>query len=107
MTYADRTPAVVTRILDAESEQAVRESLGVAGGGTEKGAGRVTVRITRCARHLLDPDNCVASVKFLVDRLYESGLIPGDTEEDVEIIVSQIQTFTAKETGTSVRVIYP
>jgi hypothetical protein len=44
---------------------------------------------------------------FCLDRLVESGAIPGDSEADIRLEVSQIQVTQAKEIGTSVRIIYP
>jgi hypothetical protein len=53
-------------------------ALGAGGQGTGQSPDRPIVRIVRCARQLLDPDNLAASVKFMVDRLCEAILRPGD-----------------------------
>ncbi len=107
LKYADRTPALVTRLLATEPKPITRGSLGTGPKGAGQGQNRPVVRIVRCARHLLDPDNLTASVKFLVDRLCEAGLIAGDTEADIELQVSQLEVTQTKEVGTSVRIFYP
>jgi hypothetical protein len=103
----DRTPAVVAKVLGTIAEPTFGRALGTGARRTGQSENRPAVRIVRCARLLLDPDNLVASAKFLVDRLVESGAIPGDSEADIRLEVSQIQVAQAKEVGTSVRIIYP
>lgn len=103
----DRTPTVVAAVLGSEPKPTFGRALGAGRQGAGQGEKRPVVRIVRCARLLLDPDNLVGSAKFLLDRLVESGAIPGDSEADIRLEVSQIQVTAAKEIGTSVRVIYP
>jgi hypothetical protein len=103
----DRTPAVVAKVLWTIAEPTFGRALGPGAKGKGKSESRPVVRICRCARRPLDPDNLAASTKFLIDRLVESGAIPGDTEADIRLEVSQIQVCQAKEIGTAVRVFYP
>jgi hypothetical protein len=103
----DRTPAVVAKVLGTIAEPTFGRALGSGAKGKGQSENRPVVRIVRCARFLLDPDNLVASSKFIIDRLVESGAIPGDTEADIRLEVSQIQVTAPKEVGTSVRVFYP
>jgi hypothetical protein len=104
MTYADRTPAVVARISRCESEQASRCALESDSGGTDEGTGRVTVRIVRCSRYLLDQDNLYGSAKQILDRLVESEIIPGDGPGEITLEVVQFQVACPKEIGTAITV---
>jgi hypothetical protein len=103
----DRTPAVVAKVLGPIAEPTFGCALGAGPRGAGQGESCPVVRIVRCARYLLDPDNLVSSAKFIIDRLVESGAIPGDSETDIRLEVSQIQVAQSKEVGTSVRIIYP
>jgi hypothetical protein len=107
VNYADRTPTLVARLLAAQPQPIARRPLVPGSQGTGQGCeSRPVVRIVRCARFLLDPDNLHASVKFLVDRLCEAGLIAGDTETDIQLEVSQIEVTQTKEIGTSGRELF-
>ena len=43
-------------------------------------------------KRLLDPDNLVASCKFIIDGCVKAGLIPDDNPESVTLDISQIRS---------------
>ena len=67
------------------------------------GDGRINVYITRCSTTLLDDDN--VSVKFILDAIRDSGLIPDDDRESIKLHLEQIQVGTKEEIGTHIRIV--
>lgn len=98
---------MVAELLRPKPESTSGSTLGGSGQGAQKGEKRPTVRIVRCSRHLLDRDNAYASSKFLIDRLVEAQIIPGDKEEDIILEVTQLEVTQASEVGTSVTISWP
>jgi hypothetical protein len=73
--------------------------------GCQKGAnGRIIVEITRCSTSLLDADNLGGSVKYLLDAIRCTKLIPNDDPASIELKVSQIKVARRKEVGTHIRI---
>jgi hypothetical protein len=97
---------MVAQILRHNPQQAIGRTLVPAGTGPEQSADRPFVRIVRCATVLHDPDNLVGSAKAILDRIVESGAIPGDGPKDIDLEVSQIHVGTAEEEGTSITISY-
>lgn len=62
------------------------------------------VRITLSRLRMLDRDNKWACVKSLVDGLVEAGLIPGDSESEIDLIVKQEKVDTRKEIKTVIEI---
>jgi hypothetical protein len=52
--------------------------------------------------HLLDPDNKYAAVKYVLDGLRNEGLIPNDTEGDIDLNVRQEKVDHYVEEGTAI-----
>jgi hypothetical protein len=99
---------MVEGLRSSEPESAVREAI-LANSQDEEGSkksahGRVIVQITRCSTALLDSDNLGGSVKFLLDAIRYSGLIPDDDPASIELQVSQIKVARRKEVGTHIRI---
>ena len=101
-----RTPLMVRRILEYNSQQAIGRTLVAPGSRPKESVNRPFVRIVRCARRLLDPTNLVGSVKVCEDFLVKAEFIEDDGPEDYELEVSQIQVGTAAEEGTSITISY-
>ena len=74
---------------DPEPEPTAPQTLDSGASGKAKGKARITVFITRISSRSLDPDNLTGGVKPLVDQLRYSGLIQDDTQEDINLKVSQ------------------
>jgi hypothetical protein len=68
-----------------------------------RGVGRARVRFVRCGTHRLDRDNAFGSIKNLLDGLVKAALIPGDSEEEIELIVEQ-KTVKRAEIGTLIEI---
>ena len=96
--------AVATGVSPAKSQPAtLPESVG--GNAVQEGGARrarVSITVSRC--RLLDPDNAVGGVKFLVDSLRYAGLITDDTARDIELEVRQIKVKTKAQQGTMIEV---
>jgi hypothetical protein len=56
-------------------------------GGEKEDTKRIAVRVVSFRQKLLDPDNPV--IKYFVDGLRYSGLIPNDRQEDITVEVGQ------------------
>lgn len=67
-------------------------------------AARPCVIITRCSSGHLDRDNCVASVKGIVDALRYAGYISGDTEDHIDLYVFQ-KKVKRKDAGTLIEIV--
>lgn len=71
------------------------------------GMAKPYVRITRFSTGRLDRDNLWASVKSLVDGLQQSGLIHGDSENEIDLQVAQEHVKTRAEQGTEIVITFP
>lgn len=74
--------------------------------GKEGSKTRIAVRITRLAIRSLDPDNLGGSVKALLDSLRDSGLIPDDDRQSIELQVKEVKVNHRREQGTLLEIIY-
>ena len=63
---------------------------------------RVSITVSRC--RLLDPDNAVGGVKFLVDSLRYAGIIADDTTRAIELEVRQVKVSQKTKQGTMIEV---
>lgn len=66
--------------------------------------GRIAVRFTSFRRRLLDPDNLYGGTKYFTDSLRYAGLIPGDTEVQIQLEVSQEKVATKEEEHTLIEI---
>ena len=68
---------------------------------------RAYVRFTLCRCRLLDADNAVASIKFLLDALVVEGVLAGDGPDDITLAVEQVRVRTRAAEGTRIIIITP
>lgn len=108
-TRKDRALAPV--VPHTESQQELGLALGEAakaqGGSTSIPDRRPGVVITLFRVRLLDRDNKWASVKFLLDGICTAGLIPDDSECDIDLSVTQIRVAKFEHEGTGIIITYP
>lgn len=90
------------RLPYTQSQPAAGQTLDAPAPGEEKGRSRITVRITRCARKLLDADNFAGGCKAIIDRLRYSGYIVDDNPAAVRLEFEQEKVRTKKEEGTRI-----
>lgn len=76
------------------------------GGSVPASARRPNVHIALHRVRLLDRDNKWASVKFLVDGLCKAGLIKDDSEQDIDLRVTQTKVDHYAQEGTGVVITY-
>lgn len=72
--------------------------------GKARGTGRITVRIKSCRKRLLDPDNLVGGVKYLLDGLRYAGILPDDNPDQITLQVSQEKV--ADNERTEIEIVY-
>lgn len=97
---------VATRVQDAKSQRTPGSAV-VQAPPDESGSGpRVTLRITRFGRQLLDFDNCAGGCKAICDQLRYAGVIEDDTPEAIDFQVRQVKIKTKQEEGTLIEVFY-
>ena len=70
--------------------------------GENKDARSVTVVITSYRHKTLDPDNLVGGCKYYIDGLRYAGLIPGDSPDQISLIVKQVKD---KEERTEIEIL--
>ena len=63
---------------------------------------RVCITVARC--RLLEPDNAVGGVKFIVDALRYGGIIADDTGEHIQLEVRQVKVSQKCKQGTLIEV---
>ena len=63
---------------------------------------RAHVRFTLHRCRLLDADNAVASVKFILDALVAERLLPGDGPGQITLAVEQVRVRTRADEGTRI-----
>jgi hypothetical protein len=95
------------RLCASEREQDQGSALGDQTSGETKSDVRPFVCIITRRVRLLDKDNAYASTKCLTDCLHEIGLIPGDSEKDIELEVRQEKVDHFHEQRTEVKITYP
>ena len=75
----------------------------------ETGEGKDTaghiVRICSFRHRLLDPDNLTGGVKYFVDAIRYSQLIPGDAPDQIKLEVSQVKIGSEEEERTEIEII--
>jgi hypothetical protein len=104
----DEDPTIPAGISDAKPEQDSARPLAGKSPGKAQGDSRIVLSITRCGPRALDRDNLVGSVKHLVDACRRAGLIPGDTELEIELQVEQQRAIKAPEgIGTILEIEWP
>lgn len=86
----------------SKSQPPIRHESLAEGQGKKKGARRFIVRITSFRSRLLDLDNLCA--KSLLDSLRYAGLIPGDSPQDITLVVSQ-EKCAKKDERTEIEII--
>lgn len=74
--------------------------------GKEKSDERIIVSIILRRVRLLDTDNAYGSTKPLVDCLRTCGLIPDDSEKDIDLKVTQEKVAHYHEQRTEVKITY-
>lgn len=89
--------AALERLPNAQPKQVVGATLDGVAQGEGQGAGRIVVRITRCAARVLDADNFAGGCKALIDQLRYGALIPDDDPASVEIVFRQEKVARKKE----------
>lgn len=67
---------------------------------------RPSVRLTRRSTRLADRSGAWESSKWIIDSLVDSGLIPGDSEEDIDLEVIQERVKTKDEVGVKIEIIW-
>lgn len=86
--------------------RALEQAGGEEGGGISPSVRRPNVHIALHRVRLLDRDNKWASVKFLVDGLCKAGLIKDDSEQDIDLRVTQTKVDSYSKEGTGVVITY-
>ncbi len=66
---------------------------------------RLVLRVVRRACRLVDADN-LGGAKFVVDAIRRAGLVPDDSPETIELLLTQEKVATRDEEGTLIE-IYP
>lgn len=64
---------------------------------------RILLRISQFTRRRQDPDNCCP--KYEIDALRELKVISDDTDDDVEIQISQIQVGKQEDEGVLIEIL--
>jgi hypothetical protein len=72
--------------------------------GKEGNSSRLLVLIESCRTRLLDTDNLYGGAKFYCDFLRYAGVIPEDTEDKIELKVTQRKTKKNEEEKTIIEV---
>jgi hypothetical protein len=91
-------------VSDAKPKQIAPRALDGGLPGKGESAQRARLRITRCARRLLDQDNLYGGAKPLIDCLKSSGLIEDDSPEHIELIVRQERVESIDEERTEIEI---
>ena len=104
--FAGTASVVVARLPHAITQHPLPSPLVGAHSRQERGkAGRpprAYVRFTLCRCRLLDADNAVASVKFILDALVAERLLPGDGPGQITLAVEQVRVRTRADEGTRI-----
>lgn len=90
-----------------ESKQSSRTTLVDAASGKEKSDERIVLSYVLYRVWLLDPDNAVGATKTITDCLCEVGLIPDDSETEIDLTVTQEKVRHRYEQKTVVNITYP
>jgi hypothetical protein len=90
------------RLSHSKPQSAAGPALDASPQRKEKSGRRITVRITRCARKLLDADNFAGGCKAIIDRLRYSGYIVDDNPAAIKLEFEQEKVRTKKEEGTRI-----
>lgn len=104
--FADTVAPVVARLPHTEPEHPLSPALvsdHESQGRSKTGpAPRPAVRFTLYRCRLLDSDNAVASVKFILDALVAERLLDGDGPDDIELAVDQVRVRHREQEGTMI-----
>lgn len=102
--------AVVAAAPDPEPQPDFRQALDrdpqAQGGRAATAAPRPHVHFHLHRVQLLDRDNKYASVKLVLDAIRYAGLIHDDTEQDIDLTVTQTRVANYAEQGTGVVISY-
>jgi len=98
------TPA---RIPDPKPQPAIRQTLDCQPPRKATRTGRVTLRITRHARRLLDADNFAGGCKPLIDQIRYAALIPDDDPASVELQFRQEKVAKKHLEMTTIEITHP
>jgi hypothetical protein len=90
------------RVSHAQPQPAAGSALDAPAQGKEKSGRRITVRVTRYARKLLDADNFAGGCKPIIDQLRYTGHIPDDNPAAIKLEFEQEKVRTKKEEGTRI-----
>lgn len=103
----ERNCEAVAGVPAAEPERTQANALDSAISGETKSIQRPTVRIVFCRQRALDKDNYSGSGKDILDGLRHAGLVSGDSEAEIELVVEQVKVEHRIEQGTIVEITYP
>lgn len=87
----NETPNRPKGVRPAKPEQITGTALDGAQTGAVYGMERISVRIVQYRRRLLDKDNLYGGTKPLTDGIAQAGLIPDDSEGEIELEITQVQ----------------
>lgn len=91
-------------VSDAKPQQIAPRALDGGLPGKGESPQRARLRITRCARRLLDEDNLSGGAKPLIDCVKQAGLIVDDSPEHIELIVRQRRVESLDEECTEIEI---
>lgn len=75
--------------------------------GKTKSDARIVLSYILHRVRLLDPDNAYGATKTITDCLCQIGLLPGDSEHEIEIKVTQEKVNHYEEQRTTLHIKYP
>jgi len=104
--YQARRSQAGTKLPPAEPERAQANALDAAVPREAKSVQRLTVRIVFRRQRTLDKDNYSGSGKDILDGLRHAGLIPGDSEKEIDLQVEQEKVAHLSDQGTVIEIIW-
>lgn len=102
-SFFDANPGLPASV----AKQNVRATVVHKAQGKTKSDARPIVSIVMYRVRLLDKDNAYGAAKPLIDCLRKIDLIPGDSEDEIQLIVSQEKVAHRIDQHTNVSIKYP
>lgn len=91
----------------AEPEPPVCHESLAANDGEAPDSSLISLRITSYRRKLLDRSNLYGGCKYVEDCCVYAGLLPGDSEREINLQVRQVKVDSREEEKTVIEITYP
>lgn len=106
-TYLAKKDRTRSKAQTAEPEPPVCHEPLAAHDGEAPDSGLISLRITSYRRKLLDRSNLYGGAKYVEDCCVYAGLLPGDSEREINLQVRQVKVDSREEEKTVIEITYP